>query len=81
MSQYGTGRMTVSQPTGRTATGYPYCIHSLDFRRLRLVLSSEFLTYLLTYLLRSVFRNQNTVLSTEDGWLLSAIVAVRLNAS
>ena len=28
----------ISQPTGRTATGYPYFIHSFAFRELRFVL-------------------------------------------
>jgi len=32
----------VSQPTGRTVTGYPYCIHSFAFRKLHFILRSKF---------------------------------------
>ena len=60
--------MTVPQPTGRTATGCPYC------RTLSLFKSISYSE--VGFLFGSAFDNQNkrTVSSTEDGWPLCATV-------
>jgi len=73
----GQATAAVSQPPGRTDNGYPYCIHSFAFRKLRFILRSGFLIQKYVWYSEVRFVNRMCFFSRKM-WHKTQLVAVFL---